>query len=492
MSGHPTFTYEEIRSLLNAAMGRTLGEVDAANVFKVALDHPKVTGIAGMVVEQSILGYPPDVRQECDIVVDGTDVEVKTTGVKRDKGGYSAKEPMSITAVSPDTIVEEDFPTSHLWRKLEHMLVVYYLYGADKAVPAIRYADFLLLGYDFYEVPEEDRRVIRNDWEVVRACVIRIRASGEERVRLPHEIRRDMMYLDTAPKDHPRFRLKRSYVDSMAKRRLSPARTTLASFDRYAALDAECAALAERFGGMTIAGIGEELGVPAGAAKNSAEVVIVRMFGGTARKINSIDQFAKAGVVAKTVALTPRGGRTEDMKLFPLDLDEAADPDLAYEDTSFYDFFANHQLLCAVFREDGGGLGGNRFAGFRRLSFDDGFIEGEARRTWEEVRSLVQGEGLRSEPVTDRDGNPVVNRNGEARTRTNLPKSRDHEVFLRGSGRDSSDKRDVRGVMMLAQWVWIRGSTIAAMLDEGGPLRADDRKTARLMTWKLAAGPSQK
>jgi hypothetical protein len=144
---------------------------------------------------------------------------------------------------------------------------------------------------------------------------------------------------------------------------------------------------------MTIAGIGEELGVPAGAAKNSAEIVIVKMFGGTARKINSIDQFAKAGVVAKTVALTPRGGRTEDMKLFPLDLGEAADPGLAYEDTSYYDFFANHQLLCAVFVEDQGGLGGNRFAGFRRLSFGDGFIEGEARKTWEEVRSLVQGGG---------------------------------------------------------------------------------------------------
>jgi hypothetical protein len=194
-------------------------------VFKVALDHPKVTCIAGMVVEQSVLGYPPDVRQECDISVDGTDVGVKTAGARRDKGGYSAKEPMSITAVSPDSIVGEEFPTSHLWRKLEHMLVVYYLYGADRAVPAIRYADFLLLGYDFYEVPEEDRRIIRNDWEVVKACVIRIRASGEERVRLPHEIRRDMMYLDTAPKDRPRFRLKRSYVDSMVKRRLSPART---------------------------------------------------------------------------------------------------------------------------------------------------------------------------------------------------------------------------------------------------------------------------
>ncbi len=228
---------------------------------------------------------------------------------------------------------------------------------------------------------------------------------------------------------------------------------------------------------MTIAGIGEALGVEAGAAKNSAEVVIMRMFGGTARKINSIDQFAKAGVVAKTVALTPRGGRTEDMKLFPLDLGEAADPGLAYEDTSYYDFFANHQLLCAVFVEDEGGLGGNRFAGFRRLSFGDGFIEGEARKTWEEVRSLVQGGGLRSEPVTDREGNPVVNRNGVARTRTNLPKSKDHEVFLRGSGRDSGDKAEVAGVSMLRQWVWIRGRTVAGML--GGPPRRREGVSGR-------------
>lgn len=38
-------------------MNKTLGQVDVNNVFARTITHPKITGIAGDVVEQSILGY---------------------------------------------------------------------------------------------------------------------------------------------------------------------------------------------------------------------------------------------------------------------------------------------------------------------------------------------------------------------------------------------------------------------------------------------------
>lgn len=95
------FTREEIENLLDSCIGKTLGEIDSTDVFGRYANSNK--GLAGDVIEQSVLGYPPDTRQYPDIVVDGVETEVKTTGVRVGRGRsreIEAKEPMSITAVS--------------------------------------------------------------------------------------------------------------------------------------------------------------------------------------------------------------------------------------------------------------------------------------------------------------------------------------------------------------------------------------------------------
>ena len=71
---------------------------------------------------------------------------------------------MSITAVSPDTIVVEEFDNSNFWHKLEHMLIVYYLYASSVTVKAADYADFPIKGYEFYEFNSKDREILKNDW----------------------------------------------------------------------------------------------------------------------------------------------------------------------------------------------------------------------------------------------------------------------------------------------------------------------------------------
>lgn len=115
------FTKAKIESILEKTKGKTLGQIDKNNVFDKTISKPKITGIAGDVIEQSVLGYPADIKQEADLLVDGIPVELKTTGIrysKKDKKAVEAKEPMSITAVSPDTIVNEEFGTSKFWNKI--------------------------------------------------------------------------------------------------------------------------------------------------------------------------------------------------------------------------------------------------------------------------------------------------------------------------------------------------------------------------------------
>ena len=141
-----TFTRDQLVIILDHCLGKTLGEVDVKRVFDKTITNPKITGIAGMVIEQSVLGYPADSRQEPDLVVDGEYIELKTTGIryakKKDSPAYEAKEPMSITAVSPDKIVSEQFSGSNFWHKLAKLLMVFYLYQSDSVVPAAEYANF--------------------------------------------------------------------------------------------------------------------------------------------------------------------------------------------------------------------------------------------------------------------------------------------------------------------------------------------------------------
>ena len=141
------FTREKVEELLSAAMGKTLLEVDASGQFASHAGHTKVTGIAGDVIEVSVLGCQKDCKQEPDIVVDGVRVELKTTGMIRPKKKdspyvYECKEPVSITAVSIPVIVKEEFETSNFWHKLAHMLCVYYWYNSSTTVTLDGYKKF--------------------------------------------------------------------------------------------------------------------------------------------------------------------------------------------------------------------------------------------------------------------------------------------------------------------------------------------------------------
>ena len=150
MDSSRIFTREQVISLLNAAMGKTLLEVDSRHLFIQYEKENKVTGIAGNIVEQSILGCKQDNRQDVDIYIDNVGYEVKTTGMVVPKNTtspyyYECKEPVSVTAVSIQKIVEEEFESSNFWHKLEHLLWVYYWYKSDVTVKLDGYKLFPLL-----------------------------------------------------------------------------------------------------------------------------------------------------------------------------------------------------------------------------------------------------------------------------------------------------------------------------------------------------------
>ena len=216
-------------------LGITLEHVDNKGFFDRIQAYALQKGVAGSLIEQCVLGYEPDSKQEADLIIRDGDKEIKTelktTGMvisEKPVEHFVAKEPMSITAVGVYDIADQTFETSHFWEKLEHMLIVYYHYMADHPVEAYDYRVFPVKGYEFHEFDELEIEALRQDWEHVRALAERIvshhpgernkewkEAVKQEYIDTHGELRRVLNYVDLAPKFPPRFRLKKPIVSSI-------------------------------------------------------------------------------------------------------------------------------------------------------------------------------------------------------------------------------------------------------------------------------------
>jgi len=499
------YTSKFVYQLLEGVKGKTLGEVDKSRQFERTGTSSKITGIAGDVIEQSVFGYSRDSDQECDIEIDGVLTELKTTGVRVPKGDLryakgkvgeaynvylGAKEGISITGVTFDPTIQTDFQTSHFWEKSEHLLIVFYEYKSYDVVPACEYAKFPIVDYCYNSFSDEEKAKLRNDWEIVRDYLQGVYSSfpnvderNEQLVGFTHVLRPDLLLIELVPGfkkrtsgsyQKPRYRLKQTFVDYIVRGHFdkSRAQSEIAlkeSFSSFAQLDARCHALASKYKGKTLPELKKLLNIDSDV-KDIAAKCVLRMFDADCTRLNQISDFSKAGIIAKTITITPSGGRTEDMKLKHIDFDEWADRDIDFEESEIYDYFCEHSFLCPIFCEyDSTDQRKTVFEGFKRFSFDEQFIEEEIRRTWEDSRRLIHRNELVWEYVYDKQGRRRMNKSGSYMGSPNFPKSSEYSVFFRGGATDSEDKsrtETVNGVRMLPQFFWLKGSYIANKLQE--------------------------
>ncbi len=475
------FTRQQVEDLLKASIGKTLFEVDKAKLFLHHAGRDKMKGIAGDIVEMSILGCKKDSKQEPDILVDGVSTEIKTTGMIKPKKAdsqyiYECKESVSITAVSISTIVKEEFETSNFWHKLAHMLWVYYWYNSPVTVTLSEYKDFPILGFQFYEFSAEDKLLLRQDWLLVRNFLIVIHQdfrTQEEREaqypRLSHELRSQLMLIDTAPKypNNPRFRLKRSYATVIADHYFSNKsyEKLSESISKYEDLDKKCKQLTNLYKGKTFKQIAEILNVDINlGVKNFAENAVVKMFGGHASKLNDIEDFAKIGIIAKSVPLWENGRGKEDMKLFLPNLIEWTNEN-EFEDSAIYDYFAGHHFLFIIYRYVGHEI---IFEGFKRVFFDEKFINDNVKKTWDEVRDLIINKKLRIEPQVGYSLAGRLNTSGTVREAPNFPKAKTNAVFVRGGATSSADKYktlEINGLKMIPQSIWLSRKVVKKLIE---------------------------
>lgn len=474
------FEFNEVNARMLSIINRQLGEIDSADVFGRVKDKKKVTGIAGDVIEQSVFEYPANPDQEPDLIIDDIETELKTTGIRYDKeaGQYVAKEPMSITAVSIGKIQSEEFATSNFHHKTENMLIVFYQYTADRPVRPYEYRLFPIRGFLFNKFTDEETEALKEDWQKIHDFVVDCDRSvnpAEEYPRLSSALRKQLAFLDTAPKypHPPRFRFKRDFVTVLVQKALGKELENLpGAYRSLNDLDLKCRQLREQFGGQIMRDISGSLGysLDGKTTKNFSEQIIIRMFGGKALKLNKIDLFQRFSMVAKTFKLSPKGGRTEDTKLFRIDFEELMDPEVSFDESDFKAYFTEHQFLFCVTQEtsDEDKLPSSRFLGFKRIIFDDETIDTAVRNTFEALRKMILEDKLEETAVINHQtGLARMNKVGTLMTSVNFPKSSDSMFFLRGSGTDSTHKTlIINGIRMYPQHLWVKGIKVVKMLDE--------------------------
>ncbi len=474
------FTRQQVDYLLSSVIGKTLLQVDKKGVFSHYEGLEKVKGIAGEIIEVSVLGCKKDSKQDPDILVDGVYTEIKTTGVVKPKKKdspyvYECKEPVSITAVSIPVIVNEEFETSNFWHKLAHMIWAYYWYKSPIKVKLDGYKNFPILGYQFYEFSDRDKQMLRQDWLLVRDFLIIIHRdyhTQEERnkqyPRLSHELRGQLMLIDTAPKfpNSPRFRLKRAYATVIADQFFSKRHyeRLTESVSRYSDVDNKCQLMTQRYKGKTFKQIAKELGVNIDMnVKNFAECAVVKMFGGHVSKLNDIEDFAKIGIIAKSVPLKENGKGKEDMKLFLPNLVEWT-KETEFEESAIYEYFAGHHFIFIIYRYKGDDI---IFEGFKRVFFDENFITENVKKTWNDVRDLISKGKLRIIRKCDSNGNFIVNKSGSYMESPNFPKKSTHKVFVRGGATTSEDKYktlEINGMRMIPQCIWLSRDVVKELI----------------------------
>lgn len=65
------YTQSELIAIFEECLNKTLGEIDKNDVFARTKVNPKITGIAGDVIEQSVLGYSANSKQDPDLIFFG-------------------------------------------------------------------------------------------------------------------------------------------------------------------------------------------------------------------------------------------------------------------------------------------------------------------------------------------------------------------------------------------------------------------------------------
>lgn len=348
-------------------------------------------GQLGNFVEKYYFGYDNNGRQEADIIESGVEIKQTCIDVKKD-GSYTAGERLSVTNVTFDGPVEQDFYESHVWEKIRRMLLIHYI--RDKSIARmlnkIRYANL-------FTPPKEDLDIIIDDYKKIIEKVMAGKA---------HELSEsDTLYLGactkgaTAEKSKRRqyygehieakkrnFCLKRQYMDYVLHQYVMK---DAVPYERVIK-----DALGEKtFEEIILEKIQKHIGesdkhlcaiYDREYNNNKAQWVDLsyRMLG---IKGNHAEEFEKANIVVKAIRLEENGKMRESMSFPSFKFCDLVQQE--WEDSDIYEYFSETKFLFVVFKKKGTEYL-LRGAKFWNMPVSD--LDGDVRKGWENIRDIIK------------------------------------------------------------------------------------------------------
>lgn len=430
-------------------------------------------GQLGNFLEKYYFGYNPNGRSEADFKEAG--IELKQTPVdKNKKGQLVAGERLSITNISYEEPVVENFYQSHVWEKIHRILLVQYL--RDRARERL---DYKILFVNLFTPPNEDLEIIKQDYKKI---IDKIKAGKA------HELSEgDTIYLGACtkgstakkswrPQYYPNYELakkrnfcfKKSYMDYILQQYV------LKNKVPYEPIIKDIKSLKEKgfeelilekvdkYKGKTDLELCRLLSREYNNNKAQWSDLAHKMLGITG---NHAEEFKKAGIKVKTVRIEQNGSIKESWPLPNIVFKELVKED--WYSSELYESLQTEKYLLVIFKNNGKSY---TLLGAQLWNMPQKDIEEKVRIGWEKIKKVLQ------EPIQFQK---KVDRNGKVTYSNNLPKKGDNEVihirshapkaaYRFSDGKVVGDLRNADelpdGQMMTKQSFWINNDYLLKQL----------------------------
>lgn len=428
--------------------------IGEASNYNSIHENKKRKGGLGEIIEERFFHYPCNNDSRPDFYKAG--VELKVTPYKINKNGsYAAKERLIITMIDYFAVVDEKFEDSHLWKKAQLILIIYYLYQKEienRLNYKISYAKL-------FTPPEQDIKIIKHDFDTI---VEKIRAGKA------HELSEgDTLYLGAAPKAatskdrrkqpysselaKPRaFAFKNSYMTYVLNNYIIPGKNTYEPI-----IKGEVPELFEEYvvdkinnyKGYTVQDLCTEFHVKYEKKPKNLEAMLAYRILGI--KGNHAEEFEKANIVVKAIRIGKNNRIKESMSFPTFKFKELVEEE--WETSTFGTYLSETRFLFIVYKFDEKDILHLTGCQFWNIPYED---LNEVKSVWEKTRKVL------------REGLQVTQKNG--RNYNNLPKASENQVcHVRPHAQNSKDTYELPdGRQYPKQCFWLNNSYIFKQLND--------------------------
>lgn len=442
--------YEEMTNYEN----KTLGEID---LYSTEVSRKSYVG---HLIEKSIFEFEPNSKSFPDL--DYLELEIKSTPVKKVKNNYVSKERLVLNIINYCTENWYNFEESSFWKKNKNLLIVFYEYFINHPK-----TDYKILKSIIYQFPEEDFKVILNDWLIIAQKVIDGKA---------HEIsERDTLYLSacTKGKNHESMR-EQPFSEIPAKQRaysFKPSYMTTV-FNDYVInqkdnekiinklkfetgnfnLQDSIVEMFKPFLGKSSRELVKILNLETSENAKSINSLIINKIMGLQTDYKKIDEFKKAGIIPKTVRVESNGKIKESMSFPTFKFTEIIEE--IWEESKIYNIITNSQFLFIIFQS----IKGTEDYTLDRIKFwsmSDEDIE-ECRVVYEKTKEIIK--------------NGVILIEENNKIKNNLPSKEENKVMhVRPHAQDREDAYELPdGRLLTKQCFWLNREYLMNIINNNG------------------------